>query len=194
MIAPGHRGLLFDTKSGLRRELLNPGYHHLGMSERIDDFDVTFTSRKEALHLLSAEGLPFDVGMTVIYRPIIAELYELDTEVGAHYYDEVVGPEFRSATRACFARHSYVDLVKATETLEDEVERDVRKRVMGKHVEISSVTVENIALPPELANTIRARQIVEQRALLKKAETERAWEQEKVELEHAAERRRLAAP
>jgi len=47
-----------------------------------------------------------------------AELYELDTEIGTNFYDEVIGPEFRSAARGVFARHSYLDLMKRNEQVE----------------------------------------------------------------------------
>jgi len=51
------------------------------------------------LQTTSIEGLTMGLKVAVIYRPIIAELYELDTEIGPLYYDEVIGPEFRSAAR-----------------------------------------------------------------------------------------------
>lgn len=155
MIEPGHRGLLFDSHRGLMHEILSPGYHRLGMHERIDDFNVKYASRHETLHLITAEGLAVEVSLSVIHRPIVSELYELDTEIGPSYYDDLIGPELRSAARACIAGHSFVDVVKASRKLEDEMELDLRSRVSGKHVEISSVTLEHVVLPPEIANAIR---------------------------------------
>ena len=55
------------------------------------------------LHAITAEGLPLDVQVAIIYRPVVSELYELDTEIGPNYYDEVVGPEFLSAALECVA-------------------------------------------------------------------------------------------
>jgi regulator of protease activity HflC (stomatin/prohibitin superfamily) len=195
VIEPGHRALLFDpSNGGLKREILLPGYHHLPSSARVDDFDVTYSSRPEPLHVITSEGLPLDVRVSVIYRPIIAELYELDTEIGRGYYDEVVGPELRAAARDWFARHSYAGLIADSAKVEDEIEREVRVR--------ASVTFEAIQLPPELANAVRDRLTAEESAkkqetelqrdtLRQKLESERAWETEKVELERNVERRRL---
>ena len=173
VIEPGHRGLLFDPSSGgLQHEVLAPGTHHVGMSGRIDDFDVTYSTRTETVAVITSEGLPFGVHASVIFRPIIAELYELDSEVGPHYDAEIIGPEFRAATRAIFAVHSYTDLLKRNVKVEDEIEADVRRRISGKHIEIASVTLEAIQLPPELASAVRAREVAAQNAMREKLEAD----------------------
>ena len=161
-VEPGHRGLYFaPNNGGLRRDVLQPGKYTLGWCfmyctpNRVDDFDVTYSTKEEAVTTKSAEGLDLNLKMSVIYRPIVSELYSLDTEIGMNYYDEVVGPEFRSACRGVFARHSYTELQKKNETIENEVEAEVRRRTLGKHVEISSVTLESVVYAPEIAEKIR---------------------------------------
>src|SRR5215467_4005933 len=128
-IEPGHRGLYFEPSGGgLRREVLQPGKYKLGWcflyctSNRVDDFDVTYSTRTEEIHTQSLEGLDVALKLSVIYRPVVSELYQLDTEIGSNYYDEVIGPEFRSACRGVFARHSYTELQKKNESIENEVE------------------------------------------------------------------------
>jgi len=202
VIEPGHRGLLFDPgQGGLSHEILAPGFHRVG-GGRIDDFDVTYSTRNETLNAISSEGLSLELKTSIIFRPIVAELYQLDTEIGQRYYDEVVGPEFRAAVRGCIARHPFFDLIKLSEAIEDEVETEVRRRIVSKHIEIASVTLESIKLPPELVTAIRERQIalekslkqkteLESEALREKLEREQAWEREKTELEHNVDRRRL---
>jgi regulator of protease activity HflC (stomatin/prohibitin superfamily) len=203
VIEPGHRGLLFDPgRGGLQREVLGPGYHKVGLSGRIEDFDVTYSTRREPLHAMTSEGLPLDVGLSIIYRPIISELYELDTEIGRNYYEEVVGPELRSAALGVMARHSYAELPKTSQKLEDEIERELRARIAHRHVEVSAVVVESIKLPPEVVAALRDREVAEQNARRRKIELEtetqrekleadKAWERERIELERNVERRRL---
>ena len=60
--------------TGLRED------HRVGVWGRIDDFDVTFSRRTEGVQTTSVENYPIDLKVTVIYRPIVSELYELDTE------------------------------------------------------------------------------------------------------------------
>jgi prohibitin 1 len=208
-IEPGHRGLYFaPSGGGLNREVLQPGKYKLGWcflyctSNRVDDFDVTYSTRTEAIHTQSSEGLDVELKLSVIYRPVVTELYQLDTEIGSNYYDEVIGPEFRSACRGVFARHSYTELQRKNESIENEVEAELRRRTAGKHVEISSVTLETVGYAPEIAEKIRQKIAGEQEAARQQAAI--TWEaekkrqiasaesaQKKTALEQEAERQKL---
>ncbi len=73
IVEPGHRGLLFSPRrGGLQTEVLAPGYHRVGYFGRLDDFDVTYSTRKEDIHTISSEGLTMDVRVDIIFRPIVA--------------------------------------------------------------------------------------------------------------------------
>jgi len=150
-----------DPDRSRLREILQPGKYLLGAcflactSNRIDDFDVTYSTKAEHIEARSVEGLALDLGLSIAYRPIVSELYQLDTEIGHNYYDEVIGPEFRSTCRAVFARHSFTELQKKSESIEDEIEDELRRRTAFKHVEISAVTLERVTLPPEIVEAIR---------------------------------------
>jgi regulator of protease activity HflC (stomatin/prohibitin superfamily) len=195
-IEPGHRGLRFEASAGLKHDVLPPGKHNLGWCflrdcGRIDDFDTTYSTRKEQIHTSSSEGLAMDLQLAVIYRPIVSELYELDSEVGAAYYDEVVGPEFRSAARGVFARHSYTELAVKNEKIEDEIEQEVQRRIRGKHVEIASITLESINYAPEISNAVRSRIVGEQEAARQKAAMENDALRQKLALEQETARTQL---
>jgi prohibitin 1 len=195
-LEPGHRGLRFEAGGGLKHDVLQPGKHNLGWCflrdcGRIEDFDVTYSTRREQVHTTSQEGLGMELTLAVIYRPIISELYELDSEVGSNYYDEVVGPEFRSAARGVFAVHSYTELAVKNEKIEDEIEQEVRRRIKGKHVEIASITLEAIGYAPEIANAVRARLVGEQEAVRQKAAMENEALKQKLALEQETARTQL---
>lgn len=193
VVEPGHRALFFDPRNkGLQHEVLSPGYYTLGRYGRLDDFDVTYSTKKEVIHTTSAEGLTVDINLAVIFRPVISELYELDTEVGPNYYDEVVGPEFRSAARGVFARHSYQDLAKHNEKIEDEIETDLRRRIKGKHVEVSSITMESIDYAPEIAAADRARLVSEREASRQKVAIENEALKQKLALQLKADQDKAA--
>jgi regulator of protease activity HflC (stomatin/prohibitin superfamily) len=192
-IEPGHRGLYFDVKRGLQHDILMPGRHWTGMFDRIEDFDVTYSTRVEEVATTSSEGLPLGLRLAVIYRPVISELYELDTEIGPDYYKEVVGPEFRSAARGVFARHSYLELLRKNEQIENEIEADLRRRTAGKRVEIASVTLEEIQYAPEIARAVKDKLAAEQDAGRQKTLLENEATRRKLDLEHQAEQARIAA-
>jgi regulator of protease activity HflC (stomatin/prohibitin superfamily) len=188
-VQPGHLGLRYEAHGGLRRDTLPEGRYNLGWCVfrdcgRIIDFDVTFSTAHQELHTLSQEGLQLDLILSVIYKPIIAELYELESEVGENYYDEVVGPEFRSAASGVFARHSYQELAANKEKIEDEIEHDVQRRIRGKHVMIASITLESIKYAPEIQTATRERIVGEQEAIRQKAALENEALKKKTEIEN----------
>jgi hypothetical protein len=147
----GHRGLRFDPRdaSGLRREILPEGRYLIGhfcglhACGRIVDFDVTYTSTAEAITTTSKDNLTLDASVSIVYRPIVNELYELATEGSpTAYYRKIVQPEIRSVANAVLARYAWTELRTEREKIENEIEVDVRRRVRGKHVEVSAITID----------------------------------------------------
>jgi regulator of protease activity HflC (stomatin/prohibitin superfamily) len=195
-VESGHLGLYFDPSKGLQHETVKPGYHRTGSifhSGHIEDFDITYSTRKEEISTASQEGLALNMKLAVIYRPIASELYELDSEIGMNYYDEVIGPEFKSAARGVLAHHPYGELLSKNSKIEDEIEDAVRERIRGKHIEISSITMEEISYAPEIAAAVRAKLVSEQEAARQKVQIENDALKKKLELEHNAEQAKLEA-
>jgi regulator of protease activity HflC (stomatin/prohibitin superfamily) len=196
-VNPGHRGLRFDPhEGGLHQRVLEPGIYNLGWCVlrdcgSVDDFDVTYSTHKELVHTVSSEGLAMDVHLAIIYRPILSELYDLANEIGGQYYDEVVGPEFRSSSRGVFARHSYGELMVKNEKIEDEIEGEVRRRTHGKHVEIASVTIESVDYAHEIATAVREKLVAEQDALRQKAAIEAEALRKRTQIETEAQAAKL---
>jgi regulator of protease activity HflC (stomatin/prohibitin superfamily) len=168
-VESGHVGLMFRGLSGgLQHDKLNPGVYYIAPFNHVDDFDITYSTRQEKIETTSQEGLHLTLLVSVIYRPIVAELYDLDADIGPNYYDEVIGPEFRSATRGIFAHHSYLELLQKNEQIEDELENVLRRRVAGKHVEISSITMEHVEYAPEISRAVQEKLTAEQDAARQK--------------------------
>src|SRR5262249_12540336 len=135
LVEPGHRGLYFDpSNGGIQHEVLAPGWYRTPCSAfspsnprpRLDDLDVTHSTAKEEVKSLSAEKLPVELHLDLKYRPIISELYLLDTEIGPNYFEEVIGPEFRSSAIGVLAHTSYQDVQTQIGRIEDEMEKELR--------------------------------------------------------------------
>ncbi len=195
-VESGHLGLYFDPAKGLQHDTVKPGYHRTGNifhSGHIEDFDITYSTRKEDINTVSQEGLALEMKLAIIYRPIASELYELDSEIGMNYYDEVIGPEFKSAARGVLAHHLYGELLSKNSKIEDEIEDAVRERIRGKHIEISSITMEEINYAPEIAAAVRAKLVSEQEAARQKVQIENDSLKKKLELEHSSEQAKMEA-
>jgi regulator of protease activity HflC (stomatin/prohibitin superfamily) len=211
LVQPGHRALYFDpVNGGIQHEVLQPGWYRTACPfweadnkcPRVDDFDVTYSTAKEDVKTLSVEKLPVDLHLALKYRPIVSELYLLDTEIGANYFEEVIGPEFRSAAIGVFAHISYQDLQKENGKIEDDIEKELRHRLQGKHIEVASVLIEKIEYAPQILEAYRQRvvsqeetrtrqQILENTALQKKRELELMAETKKLELENQSAQKKM---
>jgi len=192
LVQPGHRALFFDPgHGGIQHEVLQPGWYRTACyfwepenkCPRVDDFDVTYSTAKEDIKTLSEEKLPLDIHLALKYRPVVSELYLLDTEIGPNYFDEVIGPELRSAAIGVLAHTSYTDLQKENGTIEDDIEKDLRQRLHGKHIEVASVLIEKIQYAPEIMEAYRQRIVSQEETLTKKQLLENAALQQKRELE-----------
>src|SRR2546430_4669519 len=85
MVEPGHRGLMFEPKAGVKPEVLQPGYHSLGFCwfvhcARVDDFDVTYSTRREEIHTTSAEGLSMDLRVAGVYPAVVHQPFQRATQ------------------------------------------------------------------------------------------------------------------
>jgi regulator of protease activity HflC (stomatin/prohibitin superfamily) len=156
LIEPGHRGLYFDPSyGGLQREIPQPGWYRTpcgifrSACPRVEDFDVTFKTKKESADTISRDGHAMRVDGSVTFRPILVELRELDLELGAKYYDEVVSPEFRDVLRTVLARYVVEEARRSNARLEGEIASELRARLRGKHIEISAVMLDKLAAPAE---------------------------------------------
>jgi regulator of protease activity HflC (stomatin/prohibitin superfamily) len=188
-IQTGHKGLLFDPH-GTRRDILPEGRYKLGRfcslheCARVIDFDVTYSTNREEIKTTSKDNLTFDVDLAIIYKPVVSELYELATEVSTNdYYKEVVQPEFRSAASRVFARHGWAELGADKEKIENEIEADVQRRIQGKHVAVTSVTIE-FTLPAEIRAANQARIVSEQESLRQRAAMEQDAIRQKAQIEN----------
>ena len=198
-VKTGHKGLWFDPSTGTHRDILPEARYTLGRfcslhaCGHIIDFDVTYAIAHEPLRTISKDRLDLDLELSIQYKPIVAELYELATEVGPdNYYNEVVLPEFRSAASRVFANHSYTELETNKEAIENEIERDVRRRIAGKHVAVSSITIDRVLYAPKILAENEARIISEQENIRQRAAMEQEAARQKAQLENDALKQRLA--
>jgi regulator of protease activity HflC (stomatin/prohibitin superfamily) len=199
-VNPGHRGILFDPgNSGIQPEVLKPGWVSVtcpfwvpqGECKRVDDYDVTYQTSTEQFHVLSKEGLPMDVQIAVSYRPVVSELYMLDTEIGPRYFDKVIGPEFRNASIGVFSTESYQDLQRQNGEIEGKIEKRLRERLNGKHLEVSSVFIQHVTYDPTILQQQQQEVVSRQELETNKQLQTNKYEEEKQRLSLQTETKEL---
>lgn len=123
---------------------------------------MTWQSKTEEIDILSADALHVQTRVTVTFRPRADQLYELATEVGPDYYDEIIRPSFLTLARGEFAAHVHNALALDGTKIEETVLARLREAVAGKPLEIDRVSIDHIDFDRTVTAAIAAKVGAEQ--------------------------------
>jgi regulator of protease activity HflC (stomatin/prohibitin superfamily) len=150
-VVEGHeRALFYSARNGLSHEPVGSGwYWHMPWNDYIT-YDLRWTSHKEQIHIHSKDGLHMNIDLVVVSRPNPAEIYQLETDVGPHFYDSVIRAAVFAAARDAAGRFNHLDIATQTHMVEEAIHAALLEHLKGKHVELSEVAVQHFDLPPEV--------------------------------------------
>jgi regulator of protease activity HflC (stomatin/prohibitin superfamily) len=165
-VQSGHRGIVFKSfGGGTSKEVLGEGIHLIPIWNDVIPYDTRVHEMKETLAVLSSNGLPLRVDASVRYRPDVAELYELQTQIGPDYDQKLVAPVVRSEARKVFGRYQPEEIYSSKrEEIERSIHDEVTRALQGKHVVVEAVLVRDVDLPDAIKTAIADKLAEEQRA------------------------------
>lgn len=145
-----------DFLGKVNDETLKPGVNIVNPLAKIVKYSFKTQTIKEAMNVVSKEGLPIQLEVNLQFRMDPEKANEIyKTVQGGDYVNVILIPQFRSVARAVAARYEakalYTELRSqlATEILE-ETDKGVGKR----GIIIEDVPLRQIVLPPGLAKAI----------------------------------------
>jgi regulator of protease activity HflC (stomatin/prohibitin superfamily) len=165
-VPSGNRGIVFKSLGGgTSKELLDEGMHLMPLWNDVITYDTRVHEMKETLSVLSSNGLAIRVDASVRYRPVPAELFELQTQTGPNYDEKLVGPVVRSEARKVFGRYQPEEIYSTKrEEIERQIYEEVTRALAGKHVIVEAVLVRDVDLPEAIKTAIADKLAEEQRA------------------------------
>ncbi len=119
----------------------------------------TFT---EEISVLTKDELHIDITVSITLRPILAELPQLELEVGRNYYKSIVKPEFASITRNVFSQYPYGEVSPQSPEIEAKIYELLREKTQGKHLEFDNLTIDHIIYPEVVSAAVNNKLAVEQ--------------------------------
>jgi regulator of protease activity HflC (stomatin/prohibitin superfamily) len=195
-VPPGSTGMFVYAGRGLDRDTLKEGlYWHLPWNSIIL-FPTQWTEYEEKMHVLTKDDVHLEVQAGIAVRPKIAELYALQQDLGARYYDTVVQSAFLTATRTVLAHYDMVDLPENSEKIENEIREHVVGRIEGHHLELGKIALQHIDYPPAVQAAIEQRLVVQQQQTQKDAEIKIAGQEAQIShirAESAAQTAKISA-
>ncbi len=165
-VPSGNRGIVFKSLGGgTSKELLDEGLHLMPLWNDVILYDTRVHEMKEQLSVLSSNGLAIRVDASVRYRPVVGELFELQTQIGPDYDEKIVGPVIRSEARKVFGRYQPEEIYSTRrEEIERQIYEEVTRALEGKHVVVEAFLVRDVDLPEAIKTAIADKLAEEQRA------------------------------
>lgn len=178
-VKPGDAGLRYRSfhRPALQQTPKSEGLYWRWPWNSVKIYDITWQSKSEPVEILTADDLHVQTTVTVTFRPNLAKLYELATQLGPSYYDQVIRPPFMTISRNEFAQHIHNQLAKESQAIEKNILDKLRVATEGKPIEIDQVSIDHIqydrSVTEAISTKIATEQQVEQKELeVKVAEQE----------------------
>jgi len=166
VVQSGHSAIVFESLGGgTSRKVLGEGLHVMPAWNSIISYDLRVGELKEALSVLSNNGLMLRVDASVRYRAKGDQLFDLQTTIGPRYADILIGPIVRSEARKVFGRYSPEEIYSTRrEEIERQIFEEVQKALDGRPVIVEAVLIRDVELPEAIKTAISDKLAEEQRS------------------------------
>ena len=187
-INPGEKGVMFHTfGGGLDKDYVyGQGFHVKAPWDKIFIYDVKVQESNSDMQVLSKNGLTITIDLSYRFKPMDERIGYLHDEVGADYYDRIIRPEIRSATREVIGKYLPEELYSTKrEAIQTEIFDRTAEALATKNILLDKALIREVELPQKL-----------QAAIERKLEQEQATLEYEFKLERAkqeAERQRIEA-
>jgi regulator of protease activity HflC (stomatin/prohibitin superfamily) len=179
IIPAGHVGVVFNVFGGVQPNPLGegfrivlPGIQNVVLYDaRLQEITLakgpapsgTTTPGEDAITARSKEGLDIGVDVTVQYRIKREDAAKLHQNLGPNYRETLITPQIRSKIRDAVGLFNAADLISTQRTqLEAAVTRELTEDLKAQYIELLSVLLRRIDIPPSIAKVIEEKQTAEQ--------------------------------
>ena len=179
VVPAGHVGVVFNVLGGVQPTPLGeglrvviPGIQSVVLYDaRLKEVTLAKgrapagagTSGEDAITARSKEGLEIGVDVTVQYRIKRDEAPQLHRNLGPGYLETLIVPQIRSKVRDAVGLFNAAELISTQRTqLEAAVTKELRENLDAQHIELVSVLLRRIDIPPSVAQVIEEKQTAEQ--------------------------------
>jgi len=164
-VPAGHVGVLtlFGRVTG---DVLPEGTHFVNPFKVNNVLSIRTQEQKETATVPSNEGLIMTLDTSLLFRLNPARAADVFQKIGTDYISVVVEPTLRSTIRAVTATHSANALYTGgREEVAQKIYEELARELGERGVEVQSVLLRDVQLPPMLKASIEAKQQAEQDAL-----------------------------
>lgn len=162
-VPAGHVGVI-DFFGIVSTRTLPAGINLVNPMARVVKFSIQTKEQKEAMQVLSREGLTIGLEISALYRlnpDSAASVYR--TVAGGDYENIILKPQFRSISRSVTAGFQASALYSSErERLSATIQDELAKMIAPRGVFIESTPLRNVSLPVQLTEAIEQKQRADQ--------------------------------
>jgi regulator of protease activity HflC (stomatin/prohibitin superfamily) len=167
-IDAGHAGVLYKLNGGVdpETEPLGEGINFVAPWNSVIEYEVRQQEVPERMSVLSSNGLDIKLDASVLYQPDVANLARLHKEKGKNYLSRVLQPAIRSAARSVVGRYTPEQLYSSKrDAIQEEIFLETKKIVEAQYIQLNSILIRDVTLPPTIKQAIERKLKQEQESL-----------------------------
>jgi len=172
-IKPGQAGVIYKLFDGgiASTKQYHEGLHVIFPWDDLFVYDVRYQQATQTIDVLSADGLKYDVEMTVRFKLHPDTIGLLHKNVGPQYLDKLLFPVLASRARNEIAKYRAEDVYTTHRQTIEKALRDWLKEPASlavdenAYLDVVDVHIRSIALPPAIAHAIEAKLVQQQEML-----------------------------
>ncbi|HRI28097.1 MAG TPA: prohibitin family protein [Chitinophagales bacterium] len=164
-INTGEKGVLFKKFGGglVKDKIYGQGFHVIAPWNTMFIYDMREQIREETLDVLSTDGLPITVDVSVRFNPIADKVGYLHEEIGPDYAEKIVKDVVRSASREVIGKYTPEEIYASKrDSVRFGISSMVETTLRSRYVELRAVNLRSIKLPPTIEQAIQNKLVQQQ--------------------------------
>ncbi len=184
IIEPGQRGIRVSLGK-MDKDLLSSGVQFFNpATDRIAEYSIKQEARDGQADPLTADQQPITISYKVLFRIPEAQITTLYEKYSGDPYDKLVAPQVQEAFRQVISQYKADAATKNVNIIKNQVLALVRDNVKGL-VEVTDIPITHVGLPEVLQAAIAQKQVMEQQALQKSYELDKAKKEAEITVAQA---------
>lgn len=158
-----------ELPSGIH--LINPFANVTEMSTRTEQYTMSIAQGEgerigdDSIDSLTKEGLKITLDLSVLYHLQEDQASEVFKNIGTDYAEKIIRPEVRNSIRKIIALYEAKDIYsEKRQEAADKILEDLKNNIEPRGIEIETVLLRNVVLPPLLTQAIEDKLTAEQEA------------------------------
>ncbi|CAL8074053.1 unnamed protein product [Orchesella dallaii] len=176
----GHRAVIFDRFTGVKREVVGEGTHFfIPWVQRPMIFDIRARPRNVPVVTGSKDLQNVNITLRVLFRPVPDELPKIYTTLGIDYDERVLPSITNEVLKATVAQFDAGELITQRELVSQKVSEALNERAGQFGLILDDISITHLTFGKEFTQAVELKQVAQQDAERARFLVEKAEQQKK---------------